>query len=270
MSGIGDSTSGSTTFDENAPILNPTTITNDDQSNVKIDPITSLQDAIDGLSLAMFEALRGLRDAVAPESGSLQQQQQDSALTDPTKKTNDTDALWMAYCNNEPDIVEQMNPYILKFLRKKKMKNSGSTSSTTGSNVVGRNAKMLATTNADVIKKEQFVRLYTKMQYDKDSVLVQKLANDVLEKSKQIDIAVDDYVVTDPSGIQGSGRVGCTIPGMHRTRSEQLRYIEQLIHDNQMASNELNTLHHVCIEQRDKCRQYVRQTTAVALDIYEE
>ena len=37
----------------------------------RVDPITALQDSIDRLSLSMFEALRGLRDAVAPESGNL-------------------------------------------------------------------------------------------------------------------------------------------------------------------------------------------------------
>ena len=37
----------------------------------KVDHITSLQEGIDGLSLSLFEALRGLRDAVAPESGNL-------------------------------------------------------------------------------------------------------------------------------------------------------------------------------------------------------
>ena len=34
----------------------------------KIDPITAVQDSIDALALSLFEALRGVRDAVAPES----------------------------------------------------------------------------------------------------------------------------------------------------------------------------------------------------------
>ena len=33
----------------------------------KVDSITEIQDSIDSLSLSLFEALRGLRDAVAPE-----------------------------------------------------------------------------------------------------------------------------------------------------------------------------------------------------------
>ena len=33
-----------------------------------VDPVTQVQDAIDGLSLSIFEALRGLRDAVAPDN----------------------------------------------------------------------------------------------------------------------------------------------------------------------------------------------------------
>lgn len=50
----------------------PSSAADGDETQTKIvDPITSLQDAIDGLSLAMFESLRSLRDAVAPESGNL-------------------------------------------------------------------------------------------------------------------------------------------------------------------------------------------------------
>ena len=37
-------------------------------SSTKIDPITAVQDSIDSLALSLFEALRGVRDAVAPES----------------------------------------------------------------------------------------------------------------------------------------------------------------------------------------------------------
>ncbi len=37
-------------------------------TTIKIDPITAVQDSIDSLALSLFEALRGVRDAVAPES----------------------------------------------------------------------------------------------------------------------------------------------------------------------------------------------------------
>jgi hypothetical protein len=37
-------------------------------TSTKIDPITAVQDSIDALALSLFEALRGVRDAVAPES----------------------------------------------------------------------------------------------------------------------------------------------------------------------------------------------------------
>eukprot|EP00986_Skeletonema_menzelii_P000755 scaffold213_cov150-Skeletonema_menzelii.AAC.4 len=37
-------------------------------SSTKIDPVTAVQDSIDSLALSLFEALRGVRDAVAPES----------------------------------------------------------------------------------------------------------------------------------------------------------------------------------------------------------
>jgi hypothetical protein len=34
----------------------------------KVDPVTAVQDSIDGLALSLFEALRGVRDAVVPSS----------------------------------------------------------------------------------------------------------------------------------------------------------------------------------------------------------
>ena len=37
-------------------------------ASTKIDPITAVQDSIDSLALSLFEALRGVRDSVAPES----------------------------------------------------------------------------------------------------------------------------------------------------------------------------------------------------------
>ena len=37
-------------------------------ASCRVDPIAAVQDSIDGLALALFEALRGVRDAVAPES----------------------------------------------------------------------------------------------------------------------------------------------------------------------------------------------------------
>ena len=44
------------------------TADHNNQPPSKIDPITAVQDSIDSLALSLFEALRGVRDAVAPES----------------------------------------------------------------------------------------------------------------------------------------------------------------------------------------------------------
>lgn len=53
-----------------ADATNPTQSADADQQQQKhkIDPITAVQDSIDSLALSLFEALRGVRDAVAPES----------------------------------------------------------------------------------------------------------------------------------------------------------------------------------------------------------
>jgi len=51
-----------------SPAGNAQAAASDNQPPSKIDPITAVQDSIDGLALSLFEALRGVRDAVAPES----------------------------------------------------------------------------------------------------------------------------------------------------------------------------------------------------------
>ncbi len=55
----------------------------------------------DGLSLAMFDALRQLRDAVAPESGNLG----NANNKDDTEHALDTDELWKAYKAKDPDVL---------------------------------------------------------------------------------------------------------------------------------------------------------------------
>mmetsp|Transcript_25440 Transcript_25440/g.53606 ORF Transcript_25440/g.53606 Transcript_25440/m.53606 type:complete len:151 (-) Transcript_25440:849-1301(-) len=76
----------------------------------KIDHITSLQEGIDGLSLSLFEALRGLRDAVAPESGNLGGVQQgnnninDGFNNSPTDSSeNDFEEFCLSYQNGDPE-----------------------------------------------------------------------------------------------------------------------------------------------------------------------
>ena len=71
----------------------------DNQQQSKIDPVTCVQDSIDSLALSLFEALRGVRDAVAPESletpgiQSSSQQQQPIVPISAFKDQNDIEEL---------------------------------------------------------------------------------------------------------------------------------------------------------------------------------
>jgi hypothetical protein len=62
------------------------------QSSTKIDPITAVQDSIDSLALSLFEALRGVRDAVAPESLDASSSSAAAAATTGNNNTTTTSA----------------------------------------------------------------------------------------------------------------------------------------------------------------------------------
>lgn len=169
---------------------------------------------VDGLSLAMFEALRGLRDAVAPESGNLGGNTGSTESAEP-----DMEELWGLYRAGDKDITAMIH------------KASG---------------------GATIQKREDFVRLYAKMEMEKDTELVTKLASTVLEKSAQIDLQLD------------------SLPGINRTRQEQMKRIEELIVQNKSSSEELDSAYKLARQRRDSCRAYVKESTSVALGIEEE
>jgi hypothetical protein len=228
----------------------------------KIDPITSLQEMIDDLSLSMFEALRKLRDAVAPESGSLGRTTQvpttphnddiDSSnnndnnnsnissndnnnnnnsasatrtrsATNNTNNNNDVDELWHHY--RVGDDVEIMNH-------------------------IQQACMALQLPAKKLTRREEFVRIHAYMNMQKDQNLVSSLASDILYHSSNIDHHVSN-----------------TIPGMHRTASQQRYHIAQLLQHHHHVSQELQSLYDTTVSLRTQCRQYVLDHTIEALDI---
>jgi hypothetical protein len=87
---------------------------------------------------------------------------------------------------------------------------------------------------------------------EKDAELVRRLAETVLEKSMDIDRRV------------------VTLPGMHRTRTEQMKYIEELLEKNRVAAQKLEETYKVAQERRDRARKFVRDHTCEALGIIED
>lgn len=194
-------------------------------ASFKIDPITALQEGIDGLSLAMFEALRGLRNAVAPDSGNLgvnaNGMEGGSPSGGETNTTNNVDVeeLWLSYCNGDEEVV--------KLVRESKFNPGGKI----------------------IKKRDEFVKWHRIVEREKDTELVQKLAVAVLEKSEQIDNAVDG------------------LPGMYRNREQQMIYVEELIQKNEQIMKELTKEYERAIEIRNQSREFILNNTASALGI---
>lgn len=192
--------------------------------NQKVDHITSLEEGIDGLSLSLFEALRGLRDAVAPESGNLGGTQQgnsngDGVNSSPTESSeNDFEEFCHSYQNGDPDTLAMV--------------------------------KKVTTTPPK--QREDFLRIHKKIEMQKDAELVKKVASTVLEKSADIDRKVS------------------SLPGMHRTRTEQMKLIEELIGKNRETAKKLEEAYVRAEEQRKKVRAFVRDHTCEALGIIED
>ncbi len=180
------------------------------------------------LSLAMFEALRGVRDAVAPESGNLgaasTQQQPQSAVTTATsttantnpEDTTDVDNMWHLYRSGDATVTSMMQkvyPLI-------------------------------------ITRRDEFVRIYTKMEMErKDSELVKTFATMVLDKFDEI-----------RHGVQ-------QIPGLHRTRSQQMEYIQELLEQNAQLQQQLDQAYQQARQRQMRIYQLVEHHTNRALGL---
>jgi len=189
----------------------------------------------------MFEALRKLRDAVAPESGNIvvatgfgqqvttaQQQQQD---------TEDSfEEFWIAYNNGDAETLEKV--------RQVSSSGNGSTTTATGTTAT-------TTTTTKCSQKELRI-IFAKLEMEKDAELAGTLASEVLEKSNQVNRRVDD------------------LKGMNRTKAEQMVRITQLLQENQQVSNELQQAYDLALERRNQVRTTLKEQTCQALGIEEE
>lgn len=130
----------------------------------KIDQITAVQDSIDSFSLSLFEALRGLRDAVAPESSLINNN------GDPSTVISDTTSRRTAIDHEDMDYDDFLvayhedDPFALELIRSSE----------------GNPPK----------SREEFLKLKAKNMMKKHAELHSKLAQSVLQESA----AVDDLV----------------------------------------------------------------------------
>jgi hypothetical protein len=169
----------------------------------------------------MFEALRGLRDAVAPESGNLGGNPGNSAGNDNNESLEqDFEDFWQSYRSGDPETVASV--------------------------------RKVTATPPPPQKREEFIRIHAKIEMEKDAELVKKLATTVLKKSADIDERVS------------------SLPGMHRTRKEQMAYIEVLLKKNQEAGEKLQDAYEQAAQRRNLVRKLVKENTCAALGIVED
>jgi len=185
------------------------------------------------LSLSLFEGLRGLRDAVAPDSAYQpppDQQHQlagdiGEALTGPTTTATTTapdyepdwDDFLVAYCKDEPYTLELVS------------KNGGKPPRT----------------------KDEYRKLRSKLEVDKHTALVSKLAQEILGKSA----AVDDLVAN--------------LPGMKKTKAQQMEHIQKLMEENIATDKELKTAYEQAEKRRNEVRSALERVTCNMLGIEE-
>ena len=100
--------------------------------------------------------------------------------------------------------------------------------------------------------REEYFKLRAMYEIKKPSELVPKLAQGILSASDALDNLV--------SGL----------PGMHRTKDEQMERIEELLAKNQAADEELQLSYRKAEKRRNEIRLVLQQVTCQALGIQEE
>ena len=179
-----------------------------------------MQDAIDGLALSLFEALRGIRDATAPEAlvG-------EAANANTAKKGNsnnqdeaDFDDFLIAYHNQEAHALE------------------------VAQKAGGKPPQ----------SKEEYLKVLARMDFESDVGTAQRLAGEILDKSREVEELVDH------------------LPGMGRSKAEQMERIATLIGENRAIDRQLEEKHREASEKRDEVRAMLREVTCSSLGIEEE
>lgn len=202
----------------------------------KIDPITEIQDAIDSLSLSLFEALRALRNAVAPESfsmenelkGSVEEETKTSANLSQTRSVirrsaidyedMDYDDFLMAYHEDDPFALE-----LIKISDGKPPKT-----------------------------REEYLKLRAMNEMKIAMNVTKSQAENILSKSA----ALDDLVAA--------------LPGMNRTKKEQMDRIQELLDENKKVDDELRLVYQEAEKKRQEIRMALKKVTCKALCIEQD
>lgn len=187
----------------------------------KIDSITEIQDSIDSLSLSLFEALRGLRDAISPES------QTNNNITNTNGEHVENNS------PQSPQLELDYDDFLMAFHRDEQW-----------------TLELIAKNKGNPPKnKEEYTKLKARIEMEKFKAIVEKHSTDVLQKSANVDDLVS------------------ALPGMSRTKKEQLERINELLTLNQSLDKELNDAYIQAEKQRNEIRSILDRVTTEALGI---
>jgi len=216
---------------------------------LKIDPVTALQDTIDSLSLSLFESLRGLRDAVAPQVAFDPNSANASAGTAIQQNGENNTRVELGK-KSDPLSFSDYGEYLATTIKNLQPG---------GSNLAGRRNPLEGEENDDddkilaaPLRRDEYIKLVANAERDEDTDLVKRLASTVLEKSQ----AVDESVLN--------------LPGMGRTKCEQMTLIGRLLEENRETECELAKALAEAANLKNEVRSLLRETTSKALGIEEE
>ena len=192
----------------------------DDENGIKIDPITALQDTIDSFFLTLFEALRSTRSAVTPEQLIL-------------ASGSDNSSNYPEYEEFLTQLQNEQEPATSLLLSLNKSSSSGSDGSSLLDNIPRNH--------------DEYTKLLEQVEKNKDEELVSRLAQDVLDKSAEVDERV------------------CNLPGIHRMKDEQMELIKVLLNDNKEAADELDLAYK---EAKDKLKKVRKKLSIVSCSAF--
>jgi len=197
-----------------------------ESSDTPLDAVTALQDTIDSFSLSLFEALRTLRDAVAPDSNT-----QNNTLQLNNYLKSETDGDYQDF----KAALQLQDPHVLELLQRTKSANE--------------NGKTPIPTPKS---RQEYSKMLSEMEREQDVELVSKLADEVLQKSENVDKLVK------------------TLPGMERGKKDQLRVLEQLLQENWKYDRMLDEEYEKATHIREEVRVILQENTCDILGIEEE
>mmetsp|Transcript_20578 Transcript_20578/g.40773 ORF Transcript_20578/g.40773 Transcript_20578/m.40773 type:complete len:255 (+) Transcript_20578:69-833(+) len=233
----------------------------------KIDPITAVQDSIDSLALSLFEALRGVRDAVTPTPAQMDNAfvankdlSDDNLLEGLSAKSfprafdvmePDYDSFILAYVSKDPYAMELVERFA-KLDAESNVANDdkGDPAMTTPNKP--KNEKSGIVGDGVPRTEKEFVEFLIRAERQRDTEIVQQLARDVLAKSD----AINEMVAN--------------LPGMYRTRQMQMKRIDELLQSCHSVARELEDAHRIATEKREEVRKALEECTCSALGVEEE